>query len=82
MSLANFSFGMDRSIVVSIETSFKEAFDCYEIIPIYGGSDFQLKPLRKVADRETTHLAVAVSQLYSAIALVNNKGTILCSALR
>ena len=68
--------------MVSIDTSFKEAFDCYEIIPIYGESDFQLKPLRKVASGETTNLAIAVSQLYGAIALVNNKGTILCTALR
>ena len=70
-----FSFRNDEFLVLSVDSSNPDAGDCYQISK--ERTFFKLDRCENISKEEqgTTNLAVAVSQPYDAVALLNKDGT-------
>jgi hypothetical protein len=64
-------------LVLSIDSLFEKAQDCYRIAWMADGEGFRLQPLTRLASGKASDLAVTVSPAYSTVALLNKSGILL-----
>jgi hypothetical protein len=72
------SFRGDRSVALSIDSSYPDVFDCYEIQLDDDERGFGLGRQEKLAPRDTKNFALAVWQEREMLVLLNERGKNFC----
>src|SRR5271154_497618 len=69
-----FSFQNDECLALAIDSTNRDAADCYQIVP--ERTQFKLERMGQIASgpNGTTNYAIAISQTYDAVALLNQEG--------
>ena len=72
-----FSYHHDRYLALSIDSAYEGAEDCFRIDASDDGNECELVAFKRIfAPGGITNLAIAVSQRYGAVVLLNDKGII------
>jgi hypothetical protein len=78
-----YSFRNDQCLVLSTQTAYRNIKDCFRIVESEGGNEVKLRPEIESKPSGLQTYAVTVSQVYFAVAFVDQDGNIPegCSSL-
>jgi hypothetical protein len=71
-----FSYQHDRYLTLSIGSAYERTEDLFRIDAAEDGKECELTAFKRIAPSGTINLAIAVSQRYGAVVLLNDKGII------